>query len=361
MNTRISLLRTLLLEKRIDAILISTPENIGYFSNIFIFSPLEREGLVLITKNNTYLFTDSRFTGMINVSPSIKYVESSARSGAYEEISKIVLNEKIKSIGFEELDLSVSEFKMLKRVSRKITSLKPADKILESLRLIKDQAEIKKISFACQLTDNAFRYIQPFINKGVTELELADRIDNFFRRNGASSAFPPIVAFGKHAAIPHHMPTTKKLSLNDRYILFDFGAKYNHYCADLSRTVFYGDISTTHTNQYNAVLKAQELSLRAIKKAVKSGKDIDAAARNYLKNNSFDIPHSVGHGIGLSVHERPSISPQSKQKIIPGMVITIEPGVYLPGEGGIRVEDTVLVTDDGYRLLTQSPKDLTTY
>src|SRR5690606_30166806 len=132
--------------------------------------------------------------------------------------------------------------------------------------------EIKKISYACELTDNAFRYIQPFITPGVTEIELADRIDNFFKRNNASSAFPSIVAFGKNAAVPHHIPISKKLEIADYYILFDVGALFQQYCGDLSRTVFIGDISDENRKQYSAVLAAQESALKALKKKKRHAK-----------------------------------------------------------------------------------------
>lgn len=360
MNTRIQILRKNLAEKKLAAGLISSPENIGYFTHAFHFSAVEREAFLLVTQKNTYLFTDGRFSGMLRLEPHISFIETSARSGVYDEVETILEREKIENLGYEETNLTVAEYAVLKKVSRSHTKLFPMSRTLTQLRMLKDREEIRNIRKACHITDNAFKYIQPFIRQGVTELELADRLESFFKRSGATLAFPPIVAFGKNSAIPHHSPSDKKLLPTDHYILFDFGAKYNQYCADLSRTVFYGKISNAHRNQYEAVLEAQKQSLRALKDTERSGKSVDQAARTILAQHDFTIPHAVGHGLGLAIHESPSISPISTSQIIKDMVITIEPGIYIPHVGGIRIEDTVLVTESGYSLLTKSSKDVIT-
>ncbi len=358
MIERIRTLRSLMVKHYLDAVLISSPENIGYFSEQFIFSPNEREALMLVTQDSTFFFTDSRFTGMLTLPKDYRFIETSARSGAYDHLHAIVDENKIKILGYEMTNLSVAEYKVLKKAVRKKSKLLATDNLFTEMRMIKDHDEIKKISHACELTDNAFRYIQSFIIPGVTEIELAERIDNFFKRNGADSAFPSIVAFGKNAAVPHHIPTAKKLKVSDHYILFDLGARYKQYCGDLSRTVFIGEISDEIRDQYNILHEAQKRALAVLNKKSILAKKIDLAAREYLKEHFFEVPHSVGHGIGLSVHEHPSVSPRSKIKMREGMVITVEPGVYIPERGGIRIEDTVLITNNGYKTLTKSSKDL---
>lgn len=346
-------------QKRLDAFIISSPQTIGYITELFHFSPTEREALILVTTTNVYIFTDSRFTGMLSISSDVILIEASARSSAYSEIGSLLTNTPITTLGYEASSLTVSEYQALKKITRNKTRLIAADTVCTQLRIVKDAEEIKTITYACELTDNAFRYIQPFIREGISEIDLADRIDNFFKRNGASSAFPSIVAFGSHASIPHHTPTTKKLAATDHYILFDLGAQFKNYCGDLSRTLFIGDIPNTVRNQYAAVLTSQEKALASLKKKKRKAKDSDSAARKSLLDQGYPtIPHAVGHGIGINVHEAPSISPSSTEKLTSGMVITIEPGLYIPGHGGIRIEDTVLITEQGYTLLTHSPKDM---
>lgn len=360
MHNRIQGLRYLMKQKKLDGLLISSPQTIGYITGVFDFSLTEREAIVLVTTNNIYLFTDSRFTGMLIVPPDVTLIEASAQNNAYIAIESLLTDTPVTSLGYEASNLTVSEYKALKKITRNKTRLTVADTICARLRIIKDTAEIKILSYACELTDNAFRYIQPFIREGVTEIELSDRIDSFFKRSNASSAFPSIVAFGPHASVPHHIPTTKQLATTDKYILFDLGARFQNYCGDLSRTLFVGDIPDTIRNQYTAVLTAQEKALAYLTKKIRKASDCDYAARKSLIDQGYPlIPHAVGHGIGINVHEAPSISPASTEKLAPNMVITIEPGLYIPEQGGIRIEDTVLITEHGYTLLTHSPKKMT--
>jgi len=355
--THINKLRVAFTENKMNGFLISSLENIGYYSEQFHFSATEREALLFITWKNAYMFADSRFTGKLVLPKYITHIETSARMGAYEEIKKIVKQQNIEILGYEENNLTVLEYTLLKKATREHAKLTPTSSILNKTRMIKTTAEIKKIIHACEITDNAFRYIQTFIIPGVTEIELADRLINFFKRNESEPAFPPIVAFGKNAAIPHHSPTRESLKLSDKYILFDFGASYNNYAADLSRTVFIGEITNEIRNQYDSVVQAHKMSLKALKMESRSGKSIDEAARNFIVKKGYSIPHAVGHGIGIAVHESPAISPLSKDNLAKNMVITIEPGIYVPKCGGIRVEDTVLITEKGYQMLTKSPKD----
>jgi len=239
-------------------------------------------------------------------------------------------------------------------------------------RLIKAVHEIASIEKACNLGDKTFDYILTKIKEGVSEKELALEIKRFIKKHKAKTSFPPIVAFGKNSSIPHHVPThNSKLLTHNSIILLDFGVRLNNYCSDMTRTVFFGSPTAEYKKMYQTVLDAQQKALEHLVAHLEGGrkdsfevesikaKNVDKVARDYIISRGYPtIPHSLGHGIGLEVHEAPIISPKSKDTLKPGMVFTIEPGIYIPGFGGIRIED-VVVLEKPCRLLTKSPSDLT--
>jgi len=197
---------------------------------------------------------------------------------------------------------------------------------------------------------------------------LAYELEFFIRRHGADISFPPIVAYGADSAIPHHVPTNNKLT-NNQIVLLDFGVKLNNYCSDMTRTVFFGSASAEHKRIYQTVLEAQKRAIDAFANKVPPlrrwnlaknlAKNIDKVARDYIISKNYKtIPHSLGHGIGLEVHEAPRLSPSSRDILKPGMVFTIEPGIYIPGFGGVRIEDVVALEKSGPRILTYSPKHI---
>ncbi|MDP2649686.1 MAG: M24 family metallopeptidase, partial [bacterium] len=226
---------------------------------------------------------------------------------------------------------------------------------------------IENIKKACFLTDRTFKYILEQIKPGITEKKLVLLIELFIRENNADIAFPPICAFGNNSSIPHHQPNDQRLKSNDQ-ILLDFGAKINNYCSDMTRTVFLGKAKGEQKRIYRTVLKAQKKAieflasnLRLLSSDTKPLKtsSLDQVARSYIISEGFPaIPHSLGHGIGIEVHEGLKISPKSKDVIKPGMVFSIEPGIYLPNIGGVRIEDLVLVNGKGIQILTSSPRHL---
>jgi Xaa-Pro aminopeptidase len=265
-------------------------------------------------------------------------------------------------------------------------------------RLIKAAHEIASIEKACNLGDRTFDYILTKIKEGVSEKELAFEIKHFIKKHKAKTSFPPIVAFSKNSAFPHHKPTNQKLVKNQQ-IKIDLGVKLNNYCSDMTRTVFFGSASAEYKKMYQTVLDAQKNALevlgtgrtRLLAKNVvyhlrggsvdhleggspkrSEGHDsfevdsrgikassVDKVARDHITSKGYPtIPHSLGHGIGLEVHEAPIISPKSKDTLNIGMVFTIEPGIYLPGFWGIRIEDVVVLEKSGLRLLTHAPKNL---
>lgn len=356
MHTFIQELRQKMKQECFDAILIVSSDLIAYYTGIFNFSPIERDACMFITLQNAYIFTDSRFLG-ISYPKEFNLIETSARSGAYSAINTIVDAEKIQKIGYEESELTVKEYKLLKKVVRQKAKIADCTSLLSFLRVKKTPKEINKIKKACKITDSAFSFILDKIYLGVTETQLAQEIDNFFKEKGATPAFQSIVAFGKNASIPHHHPSNKKLTLKDTYILLDIGARYDNYCSDLSRTIFFGSVTDEIRNQYGAVKLAQEKALCALKLKKRTAQSVDSRARTYLKQKGYTIPHAVGHGLGIHVHEAPTISPANHTVLEENMIVTIEPGVYIP-KGGIRIEDTVQITETGYKLLTHSTKEI---
>lgn len=228
--------------------------------------------------------------------------------------------------------------------------------------------KLQSIKKACNLTDLAFAQILKNIRIGVTEKELAKEVRKIFKANKARLAFRPIIAFGKNSYEIHHKPTNKRLDKKGGFILIDIGAKVNGYCADMSRTVFFGKATSRQKKIYKTVLEAQEKSIKFIKLYYNdiyhysdlTTKDIDRVARDYVVKQNFpNIPHSVGHGIGKRVHEGFKISPKSRTILKNEMVFTIEPGIYIKGVGGVRIEDVFYLNKGKLTQLTKSPKKLT--
>lgn len=233
--------------------------------------------------------------------------------------------------------------------------------------MIKNPSEISNIEKACKLTDKAFNYILNKIRQGISEKELAFKIEFFIKKNGADIAFPSIVAFGKNSAFPHHVPTNNsKLITHNSIILLDFGAKVDNYCSDMTRTVFFGKPTTEQKLMHQTVLEAQKQAIDYLKSSIInhksiSAKDVDETSRKYIISKGYrTIPHSVGHGIGLEVHEPPHLSPKSKDILKPGMVFTIEPGIYIKGSGGVRIEDVIVLKNNGLSFLSKSSRELIT-
>ncbi len=218
--------------------------------------------------------------------------------------------------------------------------------------------KVSSITTACKITDLAFDYILTKIKVGVTEKEIAREIDKFIKNKNARLAFPTIVAFGKNGFEIHHKPANKKLTAKSQFVLFDFGAKVNGYCADMSRTVVSGKATNKQREIYKTVLTAQEMAIAAIKPNCKAY-GIDRIARDYIYKKGFDpIPHSLGHGVGKKVHENPKMGPTSADILREGDIFTIEPGIYIKNFGGVRIEDVLILQKGGAKLLTHSPKHL---
>ena len=364
---RIKSLREKFLKEKLDGVLISSVSNISYLSGFTNFSALEREAYIFLGSDFAYIITDGRYTEAIKKQvPHLTVFERSHKNPTKNLFKKH--QKEIKQLGIEEDNLTVTEHKKLRKHFQ-IT--KHFD--VSHLRSIKTEEEIKKIEEACRIGDLAFKFILKKIIIGISEKEVAGELENFIRRKGAVVSFPPIVAFGKNSAVPHHQTGETKLTGNGEFVLLDFGAKHKDYCSDMTRTIFFGKPTNQQKEIYKTVLAAQQKAVDFINSAVKSGKeikatDVDKVARDYIMSKGFPtIPHSLGHGIGLEVHEHPSLSLKSKETLKEGMVFSIEPGIYVPdfgsprfaGEaGGGRIEDLFVLEKQGLRQLTDSPKRL---
>lgn len=352
-------LRKKLKEERLDAVLISSPHNILYLTTFANFSLLEREAYLLITKEEQFILTDSRYSEAVK-DLGYELVERSVNLSHKQVIEKLSRKLNIKVLAVEENNLTATEYKNL----LKITNLK--NFVLD--RSIKNPAEIRAIEKACKLGDQTFEYILKKMSKlfsskikpGVSELQLAFEIEFFIKKRGAQISFPTIVAFGAHSAIPHHQTSNQKLT-DSNIVLLDFGVKIDDFCSDMTRTIFFGNVTQKQKRIYKVVLKAQQETADFISKSKRPVKAalVDKVARSYVVKKGFpSIPHSLGHGVGHEIHEPPHLSAKSKEILKPGMVFTIEPGIYLPGFGGVRIEDTYLLEKDGLIQLTQASKNL---
>jgi len=363
MRNRLLKIRTLLKKQKLDAILISSVSNIIYLTGYSGFSRDEREAFLLITKENQYIITDGRYSEAVyNHIPHFQLIEISSKKTLENIFRDLAKKESIKKLGFEPENITVSEYKLFKNI---FTQTSPIS--LTSLRILKEPSEVDSIEQACRLGDKAFEHILTKIKKGVTEKEVAFELELFIKKQGADISFPPIVAFGKNSSIPHHLSTNTKLKIND-IVLFDFGVKLNNYCSDMTRTVFFGKATKEQKRMYQAVLEAQKRTIdflkssiinhKSIKRTVKA-RDVDRVARSHITSSDFStIPHSLGHGVGIEVHESPRLSPNSNDELKPGMVFSIEPGIYIPGFGGVRIEDLLVLEKNKVRILTHAPKEL---
>jgi len=342
----------------VDGILIYNQGEPVVDLNFFYFTKLLESGLF----EGSYLYMD-RETKVILTS---QLEETSAKKSGFEvrtytraaEIDSI-LRELIgnkKRIGISFSSVSVKEYEHLKKLFND-TEFIDVDERISNMRMIKDQEEIKILREACKIASDVAEEITNYIKEGIREYELAAEITHLLLKNGAQdNAFTPIVAFGENSAEPHHFSGSRKLKRGD-IVLMDFGARFKKYNSDITRTYIFGKADERIKRMYEVVLEAQKLALDSVKSGAK-GSDVDKKARDYIDSTEFRglFTHSLGHGIGLAVHDHPALSPNLNLVLENGMVITVEPGVYLKGFGGIRIEDDVLVEGNS-EVLTTAPKD----
>lgn len=355
--SRIEKIKKLLSQQNLDALFVTNESNIFYLTGISSFSAGERDASLLLTKQNLYLFTDARYTEALKNNLNFTVCQIRSKSEIFNEINEKLEQEKIKILGFEEENILLSEFMKLQKEVK--VNLFPTVDLIEDIRSQKDEQELHAIQKACDLTDKALVYVIKHIKEGVTEQQLAFEIEFFIKKNGGDLAFPSIVAFGKNAAVPHHETDNTKLRKTDGFVLFDIGAKVNNYCADLSRTVFFGKANTKMKKIYDTTLTSQLLAIEKMNEKNIKISEIDNAAQAVIQKNKFErIPHALGHGVGVDVHELPIITRRNDNIVQKGSVITIEPGIYIPNFGGVRIEDTIYYDGMKPHILTHSPKEL---
>ncbi len=351
---RVQKLQSQLDEQEVDAFLITSRLNVRYLSGF-----TGSAGNLLIGRDFAVLLTDSRYTLRArSEAPGFEVVAPADPDD--DELKEQLEARKLQKVGFEFVNVTVSTLQSWKQKYRKLKiKWEPVNTLVENLRLVKDAEEIASIRKACGIADAAFQHIQLFLQPEAVELDLVMELEFYMRRQGARRpAFESIVASGPNSAIPHAEPGERRFQSGD-FVTLDFGAEVDGYCSDITRTVVIGKASDEQKRIYQAVLDAQLRAIEAIKPGVK-GKDIDAIARQSIADAGYGdyFTHSLGHSIGLSVHDGMGFSQKSEVVLEPGMVFTVEPGIYIEGLGGVRIEDDVLVTEDGAEVLTQSPKHL---
>ncbi len=341
--SRVRAVRRALKRKKISFFLVTKPANVTYTTG---FSG--GDSWAAITSGGVYLLTDSRYTEQAKSEcPVCRIIE---RAGPMAEAAAELVK-KLKSVRTVTVENSTSlaDFEKLKeKVKGRVRT--SAD-IIGKLRAGKDDSEIAAIKKAAQIAAESFGKTLKYVKPNITENELAGALDFEIRKLGAKNSFETIVAFGASACRPHHQPGARKLKKNDT-VLIDFGVRYKNYCCDLSRCFAVGKVSAFYKKVYGAVKEAQAAAIKMIKPGVEI-KKVDAAARAVIKKYGLPVyGHGTGHGLGLEIHEWPVISGESKGKLQAGMVFTIEPGVYVPGKLGVRIEDDILVTERGCKLLS---------
>ncbi len=332
-----------------SAFLIENPINLRYFTKSDIDT-----GILAITEKDTVFLTDSR------------YIESAKRQ--MRDIEVVLINdlkEQLKDI-FEGvktvfIETNYQTVNSAKRYEEFLPISKDStlDDIIKMRRAVKTEDEIEFIKSAQKLTDDAFNHIPPFIKEGVCERDIALEIEWFMRKGGADGvSFDLIAISGENTSLPHGIPSDRKIKSGD-FVTMDIGCKWQGYCSDMTRTVAVGFATDEMKKVYNTVLTAQKSALDFIKAGIPT-KDADAAARDVIESAGYGeyFGHSTGHGVGLNIHEAPNLSPRSDEELKEGMVVTVEPGIYLPQKFGVRIEDMVVITKNGVNNLTKSPKEL---
>lgn len=357
--TQLNRFKNTLASKNFDAAIISSELNQRYLCD-FPFS----DGYILVTQEKSYIITDFRYEEAIKKAVT-DFEIICPENSRIDCIVELLSASKAKYTAVEEDSISLSEFNIFSKKLENTTTLREgASELLLSQRAIKLDYEIERIKKAQSITDSAFSYIISFISQNknsITERDIALELDYFMQKNGAESpAFETIAVSGDASSLPHGVPRNEKLKSG--FLTMDFGAKYNGYCSDMTRTIVIGKADEEIKNVYNTVLLAQKTALEQIRGSMPC-RDADAIARNIIENAGYKkaFGHSLGHGVGMFIHEKPNLSPRSAPELLlrSGNVVTVEPGIYLEGKFGCRIEDMILInTDETIYNFTKSNKEL---
>jgi len=347
-------LRKLLRSAEADAILITNFKNVTYLTGF-----TGDDSYLLVTAGNETLVTDSRYTEQLgDECPQLKLEVRPPGDTMLPAVAAVVERAKIRRLGIEGKSATVSLHNALAKKLPK-HELVVTDGLVEQLRAVKDKYEIEATRLACQQARRAFDAVRAMLTPEMTELDVAAELEYRARRFGAKAlSFAPIVAVGPRAALPHATPTKRRLGESD-FVLIDWGANSGLYLSDLTRVLVTGKISPKLRKIYGIVLKAQLAAIDAIRPGI-TCEEVDRVARSIITKAGYgkEFGHGLGHGTGLDIHEAPRFAVGQKTELQPGMIVTVEPGIYLSGWGGVRIEDDVLVTRAGHEVLTDVPKDL---
>ncbi|MBO4562092.1 MAG: aminopeptidase P family protein [Clostridia bacterium] len=345
-------LMKVLREAGLDGALITSGTNIRYFSNF-----TSDEAVLIVTENRRVLLTDFRYTIQAKEQCGTEIeVKETSRAIATDEIAAVLNEVGAKKCAFEDGYLTVRAFNSYKELPVELVPMTPE---IDRCRLVKNEYEIECMAKAQSIADEAFAELLTVIHAGMTEKEVANELDHLLRRHGAEeNSFDTIVGSGPNGALCHALPGPRKLQEGD-LVVIDFGAKYNGYCSDMTRTIAIGEPSDELKKIYDIVRRAQQAALDALRPNM-SAQELDAIARDVITAEGYGpcFGHSLGHGFGLDIHEAPYASTRSKDTLVPGSTITVEPGIYVEGLGGVRIEDDCVLTEDGYLDLAHTAKDL---
>lgn len=358
MQERIEKLRRRFRSLGVASFFVTRPSNIRWLCGF-----TGSNSILFVTGKSAWFITDGRYTNQARsqVTGAEIAIYSTGKNAADAFIRELKLNKGIRfrgRVGIESPQMNVQMHETFKAAFPKCKTIETAN-VVEDLAQVKDADELKKIRKAVKATDKVFKAVLELIVPGVRESDIAAEIAYLHRKNGASKdAFETIVASGPRAALPHGIASSRKIRKGD-FVTIDMGCYLDGYASDMTRTVVVGKASAKQKDVYKTVLSAQVAAAKSVTPNLKCS-ELDAVARKIITDAGYgdNFTHSLGHGLGLEVHARPVVSKVSKAKLLPGMVVTIEPGIYIDGWGGVRIEDDVLVTEDGYEILNKSPKKL---
>jgi Xaa-Pro aminopeptidase len=345
--TQLRKLHKTLKERKLDGLLISHQPNITY-----ITGQPSRDSYLLITAKDSFFITDFRYIEEAKANLSKDFSIQRISGSVFSLIAQLAKKAGLRRLGFESRHMPYAEYAKIKEELNYKIDLIAIPKLVEELRQVKTPEEIEKIKKAIEINIQAFNYAKTILKPGIKELEVAAHLEHFMINKGAKPSFDIIVASGPNSVFPHHITSGRKIR-QDEPVLIDMGVELESYKSDLTRTYFLGKITQVYRRGYDIIDMAQERAIKKIKPGI-AAYQIDAAARQYLTRKGLGsfFGHSLGHGVGLEVHEEPSVSSKNSQKLLPGMVFTVEPAFYLPKKFGIRTEDMVLVTRKGVEILS---------
>lgn len=348
MNPKIQWLRNTMSSLDLQGLIISNPINVKYLTNI------DAEGILLLTRKDNIFITDGRYVEHVHsvltlYDEIIVYDLKDISKDDYENFFMFCEN-----VGFEENYVTYAGYKELIR-KYKINNLVETENIIERQRMIKDNDEISKVQKACEITDNCFSYLQSYMKPGMTEKQIANEIENYYKEYADGVSFETIVASGENSSKPHAVPTDRKIQTQD-IITIDMGCKVDGYCSDMTRTIFVGNVPDYVKNVYDLVLKKQQQVIEDMKDG-ESTRQLTTMVENDFRLEGYDLIHALGHGVGMEIHEAPYINHRSDTQLKENMIVTDEPGIYIPGKFGVRIEDTIQITKFGCISLTKSEKN----